>query len=95
MGEHPTVAEIRSFTQGVYRLEMARELVAHLLRGCPFCREETARQSRMGKSAAAAVSYDAAFERPVVHKLPMTGRAAGGRRAEDLPARAASPLLQG
>ncbi len=85
MGEHPTVDEIRSFTQGAGKRETARELVAHLLRGCPPCREETVRQSRIGRSAAATVSYDAAFERAVVHKLPVTGRAAGGRRAaEDL-----------
>ena len=70
MGEHPTAEEIRSFTQGVCRRETARELVTHLLRGCPPCREETARQSRLGRRAAAAVSYDAAFERSAVRGLP-------------------------
>ena len=76
MGEHPTVEEIRSFTQGDGKLETARELVTHLLRGCPPCREETARQSRMGTSAgpvSVPLSYDVAFERAAVFKLPVTG----------------------
>ncbi|HEX4966175.1 MAG TPA: zf-HC2 domain-containing protein [Thermoanaerobaculia bacterium] len=87
--QHPTATEIWAFTRGRCSLETAREVVAHLLRECPPCRAEMARQERAQASAPS--SYDAAFERARVFKLPATSPVAS---AQDLLVGAARPVLK-
>jgi len=47
-GEHPAPEDLRDFMAGQLRHERVREVVRHLLKGCPRCVEETSRLWRFG-----------------------------------------------
>jgi anti-sigma factor ChrR (cupin superfamily) len=53
MDEHPSLEELRRFAEGALSTEDARIVVAHFMKGCQTCSEETAKYnlSRMRQLA--------------------------------------------
>ena len=62
MEEHPTAKHLTAFVEGRLERQQTRLVIAHLLRGCPRCRERANEILARGRSLPDN-AYDAAFER--------------------------------
>ena len=62
MEEHPTAKHLVAFVEGRLERQQVNTVVAHLLRGCPRCREMANDVLTRGRSLPDN-AYDAAFER--------------------------------
>jgi hypothetical protein len=66
MDEHPSLEELRQFTEGALSTEDARRVVAHFMKGCQACSKETAQYnlSRMRQLAPSDESRSTLFSEP-------------------------------
>ena len=96
MEEHPTAKHLVAFVEGRLERQQVRNVVAHLLRGCPRCREMANDVLLRGRSLPED-AYDAAFERTsgTVSKRQKQTSAAPRRRRSGIVLRSPTAVPAG